>query len=234
MNILPSVRETVRLAARCLTILLCVGFETVQAYDLLDTENTPVALFINAYPVLSRTESSSNLKYYVSETCGSTKSGDCEMFEFSCRADTNDRYDLLYWGLSLAHANFSGSITSGYELPHVIYFDRLVERHRSDLLDPPAIDLEKSARIVRFYFKRAEKLKDKGEHSYLLTWDTQSSADAETLSEMLSSGETIFVPYPVRLRQLLYNKLHPMDETDESDIATGFVAACNDLWGKQE
>lgn len=236
MNILSNFRETARLAACCLTILLWLGSETSLAFDrdLLDTENEPVALFVNAYPVLARTQNTANLKYYVAETCGPVKSGDCEMFEFSCRADLGDKYDLHYWGLGLAHVNFSGSIASGYELPHVIYIDRLVERHRGDLLAPPDTDAEKSTKIVRYHFKRAEKLKDKGSESYLLSWDTQSTADTETLSEMLSSGETVLVPYPVRLRRLIYNKLHPKDETDTSDIASGFVAACKELWGKQE
>lgn len=196
-------------------------------------ENDSIALFYNAYPVLEKAEKSANLKYYVVETCGVRKSGDCEMFEFSCSADNPGRYNLLFWALHSGHFTLSRSIMSGYELPHVIYFDRLVERHRNNLANPPATDPRRSEAIVNFYFKKAERLPEKGDDAYILQWDTQTKTDAQQLGEMLSSGETLLAPYPVRLRRLVYNKLHPRDDTDKSDIAKDFVVNCHELWGQQ-
>ncbi len=211
---------------------LASGTSRALDFDLIDTENDHVAVFLSAYPILEVTGDKANLNYFPDETCGAgaKKSGNCEMFEFSCRADNPSRYDLLFWGLNIGHANFSGSILSGYELPHVIYFDRLVERHRNNLLNAPATDPGKSKAIVNFYFKSAERLPEKGDTAYLLQWDTQSERDADELSEMLSSGETLLAPYPVRLRRLVYNKLHPRAKIGESDLASGFVNACQEIW----
>lgn len=236
MSILSPLFGSSRLVACCLLAFSWAVSDKSQAqdHDLVDKESDPVALFFNAYPVLATAGSTASLKYYVAETCGTRRSGDCEMFEFRCSTADINRFDLLFWGLNVGHVNFSGTITSGYELPHVIYPDRLVERHRGTLLDPPSTDPHKAKQIVKFHFKSGKSLREKGEHAFLIQWDTQSEDDAEELAAMLSSGETVLAPYPVRLRRLMYKKLHPKDDTDKTDVARDFVAACHKFWGERQ
>ncbi|WP_157738737.1 hypothetical protein [Labrenzia sp. VG12] len=226
----------IRLVCLLVGCLFLTAFPSVsQAFDtsFVDVHGDPVASFVDAYPLLETTYKSASLTYYAPEICGSGRDGNCEAYEFSCQSGNPDKFSLRYWGYNLGHANFSGSIMSGHELPHAIYFDRFIRRHGNDLKTPLEPDLQKARQIVRFHFSRGERLPQHGEHAYLIEWDTQTSGDADDLAATLASGETVLVPYPVRLRRLIYNRLHPKDAESKNDVAHDFVATCRKLWGTQ-